>query len=237
MEQLGFHEFGVYLRHLRATPEEREFLRPLLTVTISRFYRNRRAFEALAERVLPLLASRAGTVRAWSAGCASGEEPYTLRIVWEELRPAGARLCVAATDIDDASLSRARAGLYDASSLREVPPEVAARRFRPEGERFRISEEIRRGVRFLRHDLQRDDPPGMFDLVLCRNAAFTYFDRPARPRAAERIASALSPGGVLMIGRTETLPPGSERWFEPFLPHVGIHARREGGQYSVASPR
>lgn len=237
MEQLGFHEFGLYLRHLRATPEEREFLRPLLTVTISRFYRNRRAFDALAERVLPLLASRAETVRAWSAGCASGEEPYTLRIVWEELRPAGARLWVTATDVDEASLSRARTGLYETSSLREVPPGVAARHFRPEGDRFRISEEIRGGVSFLRHDLQHDDPPGTFDLVLCRNAAFTYFDRTARLRAAERIASALSPGGVLMIGRTETLPPGSERWFAPFLPQAGIHARREGAQDSGASPR
>lgn len=237
MEQLGFHEFGLYLRHLRATPEERELLRPLLTVTISRFYRNRRAFEALAEQVLPLLAFRTETVRAWSAGCASGEEPYTLRIVWEERRPAGARLLVAATDIDDASLSRACVGLYEASSLREVPPAVAARHFRREGDRFRISEEIRGGVRFLRHDLLRDDPPGIFDLVLCRNAAFTYFDRPARLRAAELIASALSPGGFLMVGRTETVPPGSERWFAPFLPRAGIHARREGGQDSAASPR
>lgn len=237
MEQLGLHEFGLYLRHLRADPEEREFLRPLLTVTISRFYRNRRAFEALAQRVLPLLAARSETVRAWSAGCASGEEPYTLRMVWEELLPPGARLTVTATDIDDASLSRARAGLYEASSLREVPPEVAARRFRPEGDRFRISEGIRGGVSFLRHDLQHDDPPGTFDLVLCRNAAFTYFDRPARLRAAERIASALSPGGFLMIGRTETLPPGSERWLAPFLPKAGIHARREEAQDSVASPR
>lgn len=237
MERLGFHDFGLYLRHLRETPEEHEFLRPLLTVTISRFYRNRRAFEALAGQVLPNLASRRETVRAWSAGCASGEEPYTLRIVWEEEGLEGGRLRVVATDIDEASLSRALEGVYEASSLREVPPDVAARRFRPEGERFRIPDEIRGGVLFLRRDLQRDDPPGIFDLVLCRNAAFTYFDRPDRLRAAERIASALSPGGVLMIGRTESLPPGSERWFAPLLPRVGIHERRESDHPSVASPR
>lgn len=226
MEQLGFHEFDAYLRHLRSTPEECELLRPLLTVTISRFYRNRRTFDALGDRVLPLLASGGETVRAWSAGCASGEEAYTLRIVWEERGLDPARLRVTATDIDGPSLARARAARYDPSSLREVPPEIAARHFRREQGKFRVSDPLRAGVTFFRHDLQREDPPGAFDLVLCRNTAFTYFDLPDRLRAAGRIASALSPGGFLVIGRTEALPGGAERWFAPCAADLGIHRLR-----------
>lgn len=225
MESQGIHDFSAYLSLLRKTPEELGVLRPLLTVTISRFFRNRRVFETLSRRVLLPLAEKGTPSSAWSAGAASGEEPFTLRILWEELPDPKPRLAILATDIDEACLTRAGEGLYPESSLREVPRPTAERFFRKEGERYRLREDVVRSVTFRQHDLLCDPAPGTFDLVLCRNTAFTYFDAPHRIAVAGEIASTLSPGGHLVIGRTETLPPEAAEWFAPDCRRVNIYRR------------
>ena len=213
MESLGIHEFPVYLDLFRRSPQERDALLPLLTVTISRFFRNRRTFEVLARDVLSPLAARSHPARAWSAGCASGEEPYTLRILWEELPEPKPPLFLLGTDVDEACLRRAREGAYSESSLREVPRRIVNVYFHKEGERYRLREDVVRSAELRRHDLLHNIFPGTFDLVLCRNAAFTYFDPARRIATAQGLASALPPGGVLVIGRTENLPPEAAAWF------------------------
>ncbi len=226
MESHGIHDFRVYLSLLRRDRTELGIFRSTLTVTISRFFRNRRVFEILTHPILSSLAERKKPARAWSAGCASGEEPFTLRIIWEELADPKPPLFLLATDIDETCLHRAREGLYRKSSLREVPRSVADRYFLREGEQYRLREEMVRSVEFRKHDLSVDPPPGVFDLVLCRNAAFTYFDVPRRIAVSKAIASALAPGGFLVIGRTEKLPPPAEQWFTPAFPRDNIHRRR-----------
>ena len=225
MESLGIHDFPAYLARLRETPREREALRPLLTVTISRFFRNRKVFETLATHILSPLAAKGRPARAWSAGCASGEEAFTLRILWEELPGPHPLLSIHATDIDEACLARATGGLYSESSLREVPGPIVERYFRREGGKYRLREDVVRSVTFRRHDLLFEPPPGAFDLILCRNAAFTYFASRRRSEIAESIASALPPGGVLVLGRTEKLPPGTSAWFTPACPSGNIYRR------------
>jgi len=242
MESQGVHDFRAYLSLLRLDPSEREALRPLLTVTISRFFRNRRVFETLSLQVLPSLAARGRPVRGWSAGCASGEEAFTLRILWEELPGPRPALFLLATDVDESCLSRARERLYPESSLREVPRPTAERYFQWEKGGYRLREVVTRSVEFQRHDLLRDSPPGKFDVVLCRNTAFTYFDDLRRATVAEAIASVLSPGGILVIGRTEKLPRQASEWFTPAFPRDNIHRRvpfpRNGrGHSSPASRR
>src|SRR5690606_19941845 len=144
----------------------------------------------LAERVLPELVAAASpgrTVRAWSAGCCGGEEPYTLAIVWlEHVAPTApdVTLEILATDIDEPSLARARAGLYAASALREVPPDVRERWFGREGPAFRVADPVRRLVRLERRNLMTDPVPSAVDLVLCRYLAFTYFTGERRQQAA-----------------------------------------------------
>ena len=226
MESHGIHDFRAYLSLLRRDPSEREELRPLLTVTISRFFRNRRVFETLSRHVLPPLAAKGRPVRAWSAGCASGEEAFTLRILWEELPGPKPSLFLLATDMDENCLARAREGRYPESSLREIPRSMAERYFHKEEGGYRLREVVVRSAEFQKHDLLRDPPPGVFDLVLCRNTAFTYFDAPRRITVAEAIASVLSPGGILVIGRTEKLPPPqAAEWFTPAFPRDNIHRR------------
>ncbi len=222
METQGVHDFHAYLSLLRRNPAEWDALRPLLTVTISRFFRNRRVFETLARHVLSPLAAKGKPARAWSAGCASGEEAYTLRILWEGLPGENPVLTILATDIDDACLQRAGEGLYPESSLREVPRPIVEKYFRKEEGRFRLREDIIRSVEFRNHDLQRNPPPGAFDLVLCRNAAFTYFAIPRRIAVTGEIAKAVSPDGFLVIGRTEKLPREAAAWFGPAFPKENI---------------
>jgi len=225
MESHGVHDFHAYLVLLRRDPSEREALRSLLTVTISRFFRNRRVFETLSRHVLSALAAKGKPVRAWSAGCASGEEPFTLRILWEEIPEPKPRLSLLATDVDGACLLRAREGLYAESSLREVPRSIVEGYFRKEEGRFRLREGVVRSVEFRTLDLLGNFPPGEFDLVLCRNAAFTYFTAPRRVNVAEGFASALVPGGFLVIGRTEKLPREAAAWFPFAFPRDNILRR------------
>jgi chemotaxis protein methyltransferase CheR len=230
MEELGIHEFPRYLELLKRAPEEVAVLRSLLHVTITRFYRNRRVFDVLSGRVLPELAARGIPVRAWSAGCASGEEAYSVRIAWEELPGGKPPLVLLATDIDPVSLARASEGIYGESSLREMPRDLREKYFSREGGAFRIREDVKAGAEFRRHDLLSGIPPGKFDLILCRNAVFTYFGADSRVAAARAFSSALFPGGWLVLGRTEKLPPEAGPYFQPAYPAEKIYRLREEGE-------
>jgi chemotaxis protein methyltransferase CheR len=219
MRRLGIDSFAGYRAELEADPVEWRVLDGLCRITISRFWRDRSTFGALRHVVLPKIARRAAAeerqARIWSAGCASGEEPYTLRILWElEMRPRfpSVCLCVVATDLDEALLERARIACYPAASLCALPPEMAARAFTESDGCRCLRPAFRQGVRFLRQDVRTEAPPGRFDLVLCRNLAFTYFTAALQEAVLERIAASLKPRGYLVIGSREHLPGPGTRW-------------------------
>jgi chemotaxis protein methyltransferase CheR len=205
---LGLPGLDAYRRHLEGAPGEWEELDPLLTVTISKFYRDRALFDLLRKDILPDLARRHGEVRCWSAGCASGEEPFTVAIV-----ARGSPLRIVATDRNARLLERAREGLYPASSLVDLPPADRAFAFEPANGLFRLRDELRAPVELRLSDLRRDLPKGPFHLILCRYVAFTYFDEAAQRAALEAILARLAPDGLLALGRHEALPPGA-----PLLP-------------------
>ena len=117
-----------------------------------------------------------------------------------------ARLSIVATDIDDAVLARARAGSYVAGSLRELPSVLVSRGFEESDRGFRVHEPYRRGITFIRHDLRADPIPGVFDLILCRNLAFTYFAPQLQSQVLRRLTDRLRPQGWLVIGAQERLP-------------------------------
>ncbi len=217
--ELHLHNLAAYRTHLEAHDDEWAALDALTHVTISRFYRDRGVFGFLETTLLPAIA-RPGVLRAWSAGCASGEEPYTLAIVWElalAARFPDTELEVLATDVEPAVLERARAARYAPGSLRELPEAWRSEAF--DGER--LKERFRRPVTVARHDLRDPAPEGPFDLVLCRNVAFTYFDEPAQRALLNRLAAVMRPGAVLVVGAHERLPAGEER----FAP-VGVASYR-----------
>lgn len=212
LEELGLPDCAAYRSYLDANDEEWVELDRCCRVTISRFWRDRAVFETLRDVVLPALGP---AVRAWSVGCASGEEPYSLVLAAAE---AGVAIDVLATDVDHALLERARAARYPESSLRGLPPALRAQAF-ADG---RLAPAHRERVTFALHDVRDDPPGGSFDLVLCRNVAFTYFADDVQRAVAGHLHRALRPAGALVVGAHETPAPGP---FEPWLRDRGVWRR------------
>lgn len=215
---LGLPDVASYRELLERHSDEWAVLDELCRVTISRFARDQFVWGELAAEVLPRLAreaSEAGrrSVRAWSAGCGAGEEPFTLVIVWQlAIAPHWPDLAldVLATDIDDVQLGRAAIGEFPAGALRELSDAWRAAAFdRIDEGRERLRDAFRMPVRFMHHDLRTAPPAHAFDLVLCRNLAFTYFDEPLQRRIAATLRSVLRPGGLLVVGVHEQLPTGA----------------------------
>jgi chemotaxis protein methyltransferase CheR len=213
MADLGLADVAAYRAVLEADPAEWRAFDDCCRVTISRFFRDRAVFERLRQEVLPAIATRAAReqrpARIWSAGCASGEEPYTLRILWDlDVAPAceGAALAIVATDSDPAMLARAAGGCFAATSLRELPPHLLQQAFEARGTLSCVKARHRHGIAFLCQDLRTDLPDGSFDLILCRNMAFTYFAPAVQQQVMARLPGRLVRGGHLVIGRHEQLP-------------------------------
>lgn len=232
MAQVGVESLEAYRERLATDPGEWEHLAFLCRVTISRFGRDRGVWRLLADEVLPELARRAPVIRAWSAGCASGEEPFTLMLVRHLAlgdRFPAVELQILATDVDPVLLERARVARYPKGTLRELDPDWVARAFRESGDELQLRDEFRRGVRFARQDIREQMPDGPFDLILCRNLGFTYFDEGEQVRLLRGMLERLATGGALVLGAHERLPPGD--WpLEPWSPSEPVFRRSGPGQ-------
>jgi len=230
---LGLPDIAAYHDRLAADSAEWRVLDSLCRISISRFYRDCSVFDSLGDRVLPGLARRAAdradaTVRCWSAGCASGEEPYTLALLWRfRIAPAhpDVGLHIIATDADPNLLLRARQACYPPRCLRELPADWVAAAFHHRAEEFWLRPEYRGGIEFQQQDLRTEMPDGPFDLVLCRNLAFTYFDDAVQRDILRRIARCSAEDGYLVIGGHETLPAGAEEFDADDLPRAVFHRR------------
>jgi chemotaxis protein methyltransferase CheR len=228
MQSLGLSDFAAYRAHVRAYPEEWAVIDGFCRITISRFLRDKGIFAALGASVLPAMAQRASAdgrgVAAWSAGCASGEEAYSLKIVWEQCVAPGmpaVAFSVLGTDVDKAVLDRARRGCYAAATLRELPGAWVAQSFDIEDDHYCVKNALREGVSFVRQDIRIDLPPGPFDLILCRNLAFTYFDVAQQVRTLRHLETHLRNDGVLVIGAHERLPEGATNFLPlPQCPYI-----------------
>jgi chemotaxis protein methyltransferase CheR len=214
---LGLPDLGAYEAWIETHPEERAVLDALCRITITRFFRDRLVFDALGRAVLPLLAHAHPLIRVWSAGCASGEEPYSVALLWKlgvEPRFPRVGVEIVGTDADPALLERARHATYPRGTLREVPPEWVDAAFEPEGEALRLRPELRDMVRFEPQDLRAAAPAGPFQLVLCRNLAFTYFEEKLQREVLAELSRRVVPGGFLVIGAHERVPDTDR--FEPW---------------------
>lgn len=212
MRACGVHTYADYRTLLDSSPAEYDRLRDALTINVTRFYRNAETWNLIRTGLLPTIcARRDGELRAWSAGCSSGEEAYTLASLFADRferdgRPDQLqRVAIDATDVDRVSLERARAARYRAEGLAEMPADLVRAYLEPEGPEYRVTERVRRRVYVRRLDLSREPPPRVdYHLICCRNVVI-YFDRPMQERLFESFAAALVPGGYLVLGKVETL--------------------------------
>jgi two-component system, chemotaxis family, CheB/CheR fusion protein len=215
----GLTSFAEYRDYLELQPEEFSQLFDSMLINVTSFFRDPLAWQALRERVIPelLFANGARTpVRVWSAGCATGEEAYTLAIVLAEALGADQfreRVKIYATDLDEDALQQARAGTYDASALADMPEELAEAYFEPAGTRRAFRRDLRRQVIFGRNDLTHDAPISRVDLLVARNTLM-YFNAETQASIVRRFHFALSQPGYLFLGKAEMLLNHSDR-FQP----------------------
>ena len=207
--QIG-EDYNAYIKILEEKPEEYEELIKNLTINVTKFFRNWSVFEYIYSEMMPkIFAKKAtnSTLKIWSAGCASGEEPYSLAILALEVKKKlnkHIRINVIGTDIDVDSLEHAKIGIYDVDSLEETPQFIRDSYFRKVNNRVEIINEVKEVVQFKKNDLFGDTPPNYIDLVCCRNVII-YFSREAQATLLEKFHSVLADDGYLVLGKTETL--------------------------------
>lgn len=232
LQELGLANVAEYRAYLEEHPTEWAALDGLCWISISRFYRDKGVFQYLEREVFwqlaqQVVADSASKVRCWSAGCAAGEEPYTLAILWRQHIAAQfptLSLHIIATDVDPQAIRRATRGCYPASSLKELPAEWQAQAFVSLGKEFCLKPEYQDLVTFCVQDMRETAPDGPFHLILCRNIAFTYFAEALQQETLSTMMEQLVPGGALVIGALEALPAGV--WgLEPWAKQLGVYRK------------
>ncbi|OPY29864.1 MAG: chemotaxis methyltransferase CheR [Methanocella sp. PtaU1.Bin125] len=224
MKVLGAMTYGSYARMLDAHADEYDKVVDAFTINVSEFFRDRDAYRVIREKVIPaIVADKVSTgrrsLRVWSAGCACGEEVYSISMILHDvLGKEYDRFAIRlyATDIDDAIMKRAQEGLYDPVSLKNVEKSFLERftKATPDG-KIAVNDTVKRNVTFRHYDLINGGPfGGYFDLILCRNVMI-YFSEPQKKKLIGHFFDALNPGGYLVIGKTETLTADTRAAFIP----------------------
>lgn len=210
MQIVGVSRLEAYRAYLAENSGEVNELFNTVLINVTRFFRDPWVWEYLATAQLPgLAAGRAGDgpIRAWCAGCASGEEVYTLAMLLAEVVGTDGyarRVRIYATDVDEHALEQARQGVYSARDLEPVPERLRERYFEPHNGQFVFNQELRRAMVFGRHDLCQNAPISRLDLLVCRNTLM-YLTAEAQERVLGRLHFALNDSGLIVLGRAEML--------------------------------
>jgi two-component system CheB/CheR fusion protein len=217
MEAAGYETFEEYLDVLQASSDEFAALFNTILINVTAFFRDPPAWDYLRDEVVPSMLAERGPndpVRVWSAGCASGQEAYTLAMVLAEaLGPDDfrRRVKIYATDVDADALTEARAATYGGKTIDSVPPELLERYFEPVNGRHVFRKDLRRAVIFGRNDLVKDAPISRVDLLVCRNTLM-YLNAETQRNVLGRLHFALAPQGTLFLGHAEMLLSHSDRF-------------------------
>jgi two-component system, chemotaxis family, CheB/CheR fusion protein len=210
MDELGIEGYQNYIDQLEASPEEFNELFTTILINVSAFFRDRPVWDHLAARVIPALLQakpEQEPIRVWSAGCATGEEPYTIAMLLAEALGEQAyrdRVKIFATDVDVDAVDRPRQGIYSGKQIEPVPEQLRERYFEPVNDQFSFTKELRRSVIFGINDLLSDAPISRLDLLTCRNTLI-YFNAETQAGVMRRLHLALAEDGVLVLGKSELL--------------------------------
>jgi chemotaxis protein methyltransferase CheR len=229
----GCETYLDYYRLLKRDKEEVEKLVHVLTIHVSEFFRDPSVFRTLRHKILPCLLKkkeRTGQrlVRFWSAGCAQGEEPYSLAMIALEANAEFKEkfsISVYATDVDEEIIEEAKKGVYEIGKIRNLPRLYKRKYFEAlGGEFYKIKDEVKKLVRFKFHDMLSEPPLKYIDILLCRNVII-YFSREERGLIIKKFYEALHPGGYLVLGKTETLSKAGELGFKCVDLHERIYQK------------
>jgi two-component system CheB/CheR fusion protein len=224
MREVGVDTYAAYIEYLEVHPQEFGPLFDTVLINVTSFFRDPPSWEYLAEHIVPRILEEKATdlpIRIWSAGCASGEEAYSLAILLaeaagdEEFRR---RVKIYATDADEGALAMARQGTFESRQVEGLSPERLERYFESAGSRYLFRNDLRRCMIFGRHDLIQDAAISRLDLLVCRNTLM-YFNAEAQARILARFHFALSRTGYLFLGKAETLLSHSSNFKPVELKH------------------
>jgi two-component system, chemotaxis family, CheB/CheR fusion protein len=210
IQALQLNDFGEYIDYLEVHPDEFGHLFNAILINVTSFFRDDSTWSRLQNEVIPRIVTAKGSgepIRVWSAGCASGEEPYSLAILLADAIGVDRfkdQVKIYATDLDEDALTQGRHGSYTERQVAGVPPEALARYFDRISGRYVFNRELRRSVIFGRHDLLKDAPISRVCLLVCRNTLM-YFNAEAQARTVDRFHFALEDGGYLFLGKAEML--------------------------------
>lgn len=202
-EKRGYHSFEEYFHALdRDQTLFHEFL-DRMTINVSEFYRNGSRWDCLAKNILPELLKNSSTLKLWSAACSTGEEPYTLAMILDQLTP-NRKHDILATDLDQVVIKKALNGVYRIQSTNELPKGYIDNYFIHRDELLEVKPAIKNAVKFKQHNLLKDTYPTNLDVIICRNVLI-YFTEDAKNEIIQRFSDSLKPGGILFIGSTEQI--------------------------------
>jgi len=187
-----------------------------LTINVSEFFRNPVQWEYLQKNILPRLSQGKESLKIWSAGCSTGEEPYSLAVMLNESLPHK-KFVIHATDLDLEVLRKASVGSYNIKAITNLENRLVAKYFSLQGPNYVVKDEVKKNIRFYQSNLLKDQIEKNFDLILCRNVVI-YFTEETKFELYKGILAALKPGGVFFTGNTEQIFKSKEIGFQSMAP-------------------
>lgn len=203
MRTLGIMDYNHFIKSMKEDKGVLERFVDHMTINVSEFFRNPSQWQVLKDRILPCLVEETSSLKVWSAGCSTGEEPYTTAMVLSELLPRG-NFSILATDFDPRVLRKAVEGYYLKKNITGLSPEYLQKFFVAEGDRYRVRNELKEKITFKEHNLLRDSYPHQIDLIICRNVVI-YFTEDTKSTLYRKFFNSLRPGGILFTGSTEQI--------------------------------
>ncbi|AKB26710.1 Chemotaxis protein methyltransferase CheR [Methanosarcina sp. MTP4] len=228
--------YAEYLKILKKDQDEYRNLIEALTVNVSEFFRNPETYTVIEKEVLPTLIkskskSLVKAIRIWSAGCAAGEEAYSLAILLHMLleKDFGKyRISIMGTDIDSSSLEKARKGVYSENSLKNVDEKTRERYFIKKDEMYQVTDQLKNITHFKQHDLISGSKLSHFDMIICRNVMI-YFNKEIQEQLHLEFYKSLSQGGFFIIGKAETLLGTAAGYFKPYNTRERLYVKENEG--------
>lgn len=202
-EKKGHKNFVDYFSTLEKDRDLMNEFLDRMTINVSEFYRNGKRWDVLQNKIFPKLLQTNKRPKIWSAACSTGEEPYSIAMVLSNHLPMS-QISILATDLDENVIQKAKLGLYPERSLAEVPKDIHAKYFVPEGQFYKVKEEVKRTATFKKHNLLKDNYEANFDLIVCRNVMI-YFTEEAKDQIYLNFSKSLRSGGILFVGSTEQI--------------------------------
>ena len=238
MQAVGSSDWDAYRRYLESHPDEFVELFNVILINVTGFFRDQETWTVVASEVIPKLLEEHESIRVWSAGCASGEEPYTISMLFAEALGESdyqKRVKIYATDVDEGALAEARDAVYSSRQLADVPEALRERYFLPVNDGFAFRTDLRRTVIFGRNDLHKDPPISRVDLLVSRNTLM-YFSADLQERILANYYFALNRGGFLVAGKAEALQKGRQL-FKPYNLKRRIFQRDGAAEPAFHVPR